>query len=340
VRHDVDRAHPANNVNNVNGAHDPDDADKVAGLRAGTEVGDVTDAALAAWPLPQHSVLDDKEQRGRVLVIAGSIDVPGAAILAGIAALHAGAGKLVVATPQAVAVPIATQLLEARVLGLDFTADAGLAGASRDALQEAVEQATVVVIGPGMHGDQARACMDVALRGPASTRMVVDAAALDTLRPALQAQRADGHADPPPRLLTPHAGEAAALLGMPRDEVVADPLRAARQLSARHGAWVALKGPTTVIVAPDGATAWRHVAECAGLGTSGSGDVLAGLIGGLAARGAGLDQAAVWGVALHARAGHRLTAGGAALGFLARELSAEVPFLMTEMGSPTDHHAD
>ena len=90
-----------------------------------------------------------------------------------------------------------------------------------------------------------------------------------------------------------------------KEAVSADPERHAREAAPRWNAVVALKGATTYIATPDG-DCWRHDSGQPGLGTSGSGDVLAGIIVGLAARGAPLAQAAVWGVALHARAGRAL----------------------------------
>jgi ADP-dependent NAD(P)H-hydrate dehydratase len=90
---------------------------------------------------------------------------------------------------------------------------------------------------------------------------------------------------------------------------------------------VALKGARTLIGTPDG-KCWEHRGGNSGLGVSGSGDTLAGIIGGLIARGAPLAQAAVWGVALHARAGEALAGKSGPIGYLARDLSAEVPRLM------------
>ena len=90
---------------------------------------------------------------------------------------------------------------------------------------------------------------------------------------------------------------------------------------------VVMKGATTFVVSPDGA-AWRHDGGVAGLGTSGSGDVLAGAIGGLLARGVPPVAAALWGVVLHAQAGRDLSAGGAPLGFLARELLDRLPLVL------------
>jgi NAD(P)H-hydrate repair Nnr-like enzyme with NAD(P)H-hydrate dehydratase domain len=119
----------------------------------------------------------------------------------------------------------------------------------------------------------------------------------------------------------------ATMLGVERDEVVADPravaLRAAREL----GAVVALKGPTSTIAAPDG-TLYEYRGGSVGLATSGSGDTLAGVVAGLAARGASPAQAAAWGVYLHGEAGNVLARTIGRVGFLARELLDEVPKLM------------
>jgi NAD(P)H-hydrate repair Nnr-like enzyme with NAD(P)H-hydrate dehydratase domain len=125
-------------------------------------------------------------------------------------------------------------------------------------------------------------------------------------------------------LFTPHAGEAARLLGVAKEEICGAPERFALLAAERWRSVVALKGSHTCVAHPDGRR-WSHHAHCPGLGTSGSGDVLAGIIAGLAARGASLVQAAAWGVAIHARAGQRLSRRVGVLGFLARELLAEIP---------------
>jgi hydroxyethylthiazole kinase-like uncharacterized protein yjeF len=128
-------------------------------------------------------------------------------------------------------------------------------------------------------------------------------------------------------ILTPHAGEMAHLTGAEKEQAQEEPHAMALRHAAQWNAVVALKGPTTCVAAAD-ARAWLHCAHAPGLGTSGSGDVLAGVIAGLLARGASPEQAAVWGVALHARAGQALAARSGSIGYLAGELSAEVPALM------------
>jgi len=128
-------------------------------------------------------------------------------------------------------------------------------------------------------------------------------------------------------ILTPHPGEMATLTGDDAAVVVERAAEIARSFAADRNAIVVLKGPTTHVAHPDGRL-WIHRGGVAGLGTSGSGDVLAGLIAGLAARGAEPEQAAVWGVWLHARAGARLSEQQGAVGFLAREIAAEIPGLL------------
>jgi ADP-dependent NAD(P)H-hydrate dehydratase len=107
------------------------------------------------------------------------------------------------------------------------------------------------------------------------------------------------------------------------------PERHALEAAARWNAFVALKGARTVIATPEGER-WQHEGGNIGLGTSGSGDVLAGVVAGLAARGATLAQAVCWGVALHARAGNQLAQRYGKLGYLARELPEFIPALMEQ----------
>jgi hydroxyethylthiazole kinase-like uncharacterized protein yjeF len=145
----------------------------------------------------------------------------------------------------------------------------------------------------------------------------------------------------PPVLLTPHAGEMAHLSGEAKDAVQADALVRAAQAARRWNATVALKGSTTVIASVgDDRPPWRHTGGNVGLATAGSGDVLAGLIAGFAARGASLEQAAAWGVVLHALAGERLAARLGGVGYLASELLDELPPLMAAVGADACTPAD
>lgn len=286
---------------------------------------DVDAALLAGWPLPQPDSDGDKETRGRTLVVAGSREMPGAAWLAAVAALRAGAGKLQVATAASVAPGLALRLPEARVIALPETAAGGLALSGLALLEPLLARTDAVVVGPGLQDEAATRIF---------VRRLIDAGATSEAVWVLDAEAmnvvADGQRFERPPLLTPHAGEMAHLTGADKPSVEADPERAAHDAARRWNAIVALKGAMTVIATPDGRT-WRHVGGHVGLATSGSGDTLAGIVAGLAARGAPLEQAAAWGVALHARAGLALAERVGALGYLASELPAEVPRLMERL---------
>ena len=290
----------------------------------------LTDAALRERPLPHPGERADKEARGQVLVIAGSREIPGAALLAATGALRAGAGKLAVATAASVAIPLAMALPEARVIGLEETAAGGLAVSGVAQLAELAPRLAAVVIGPGMLDEEATvAFVRALLPHLAGCTVVLDAYAMSVVL------QGGGTRLSPNVVLTPHAGEMAHLTGRPKDGLAADSLQAALTAAREWNACVALKGAETAVALPDG-TLWLHQGGDAGLATSGSGDTLAGFIGGLAARGVGALDAALWGIRLHALAGEALARRHGPLGYLARELAGEVPNVMHTLCSPPD----
>jgi ADP-dependent NAD(P)H-hydrate dehydratase len=291
----------------------------------------VDDALLRAWPLPMPSDEGDKEERGRLLVIGGSRQMPGAVILAATAAMRAGAGKLAIATGASVAQLVALAIPESRVIGLPETAEGGIAMAAAAALDSMKGRLDAVLIGPGMQ-DEPAICDFVHALLPMldGVTVILDAAAMGVVC----GDRADdGKGEGflgrygARVLLTPHAGEMAHLSGASKEDVAADAQGMALRMAQRWQATVALKGPVTNIATPDGRL-WKHEGGNVGLAASGSGDTLAGIVVGLAGRGAPLEQAGAWAVALHARAGDRLAERTGPLGFLTRDLAAEVPMLM------------
>lgn len=283
----------------------------------------ITAALLRGWPLPDPGEGESKEDRGRVLAIGGSAQVPGAVLLAGLAALRAGAGKLQVGTAATAALPLAIAMPEAKVMGLPATRAGAIRELGREAA-EAARSAGAVLVGPGMDRSAATRRVATAVLAAACCPVVLDAGALDpAVVPALRRRARAGGAT----ILTPHAGEMAGLLGIEERAIAADAQSIARDHAQAWGVVLALKGPTTHVAAPDG-RAWVNTAGCAGLGTSGSGDVLAGIVAGLVARGADAAQAATWGVYLHARAGARLSRRLGLVGFLAREIGDEIPALL------------
>ena len=294
--------------------------------RARTRTRLIAPALLRRMPLPSPDDDGDKDARGRVLVIGGSTQVPGAILLAGVAALRAGAGKLQLATTRKSAVALGIAVPEALVVALPATR-AGEIGGTRSAakLDELVTSAHAVLLGPGMTDVRSTHALLTAIipRLDAEAILVLDAAGLLALRDDDGALASLGGRV----VLTPHAGEMATLLGVDKAEVEADPETMAREAARRFGATVALKGPESWITDP-GRTLYHYVGGSVGLATSGSGDTLAGIVAGVTARGAGATLGAIWGVYLHGAAGRVLSRRIGRIGFLARELLDEIPGVM------------
>ena len=284
----------------------------------------MTPAVLRRLPLPEADGVYGKESRGTVLVVGGSQQIPGAVILAATSALRAGAGKLQIATARSVAHAVAVTVPEACVVGLRQGRRGELAPGACRVLHSRLAACNALLVGPGMMDGSA--CVELVRRcvrlngGPT---LIVDAAPLA----AFAGRRRLGGTNAPGIVLTPHAGEMAALWGIDKEAVLAAPLAIAREAAARLGAVVVLKGACTYVAAPDG-TAFHNTAGNDGLGTSGSGDTLCGIIAGLCARGADPLRASVWGVYLHACAGDVLARRSGRDGLLARDLSAEIPPLL------------
>ncbi|MFF3584172.1 NAD(P)H-hydrate dehydratase [Streptomyces mirabilis] len=251
--------------------------------------------ADVAVRLPVPGAESDKYRRGVVGIAAGSARYPGAAVLAVSGALRGGAGAVRYVGPAADAV--ISRFPETLV------SDQGPARAGR---------VQAWVVGPGV-GDDASAVAQVL---EADVPVLVDA---DGLR---LADRSAVRARTAPTLMTPHAGEAAALLGVSRESVEAARLASARELALRYGATVLLKGSTTLVADPGGGAVRVNPTGTAWLATAGSGDVLSGLAGSLLAAGLSALDAGSVGAYLHGLAG-RLAADGAPLG--AHDVAAAIP---------------
>jgi ADP-dependent NAD(P)H-hydrate dehydratase len=286
--------------------------------------GEITPEHLKSVPLPLPPKDGDKEQRGLVFVIAGSVSVPGAALLAATATLRAGAGKLQVGTCRSFATQLGLALPEALVIGLPETTAGEIHPEAAALLTERITRCDAVLVGPGiLDEDGCSHLLDNILDCEPGTAIVLDAGALAGLgtKAALLA-RHKGRV-----VITPHAGEMANLLGVGKDDIIREPARIAAKAASQFQCVVALKGARTHIADADEA-GWIYQDGNPGLATSGSGDTLAGIIAGLLARGVGPVEATQWGVYLHGEAGNRLARSRGPLGFLARELLDEIPAIM------------
>jgi ADP-dependent NAD(P)H-hydrate dehydratase len=280
---------------------------------------------LRSHPLQTHQATD-KHGRGRVLVVGGNVDLPGATVLAGLGVLRAGAGVLRIATCQINAPHVAAAMPEAMVVGLKENSDGEIAAENIRRLIDLASTSDVVLIGPGMvHEASVGQLCSTLMSHVDGPHFVLDAAAFTVLRcidlPNNKRGRMVG---------TPHAGEMAKYLQRDRDDVEENPLAAAREASSRLGAVIAMKGASTFVVAPGGESLLNEHGSI-GLATSGSGDTLAGILAGLLARGTAPFVATAWAVYLHAEAGQRIADRIGRLGLLARELPEEIPRIMKEL---------
>ncbi len=282
----------------------------------------VDKAWLKANPLPAIGLGLDKEDRGRVLVVGGSVLVPGAAAITGEAALRAGAGKVQIGTPEETASMIGVATPEFAVIALPTDEEGELSEAAGGRLRRHASDCDTLVLGPGMTCRPHTADLVRELVGalPAVATTLLDAGAISALRDcgALLRDREAGS------IITPHHGELASLLDIEKDQVAGDPAAAALRAATEFGAIVVLKAAGTFIADGAGGT-MRYSSVAPGLGTAGSGDVLAGVIGGLLARGAEPWAAAGWGVWLHGEAGRMAGEEVGTLGYLATEVMRLIP---------------
>ena len=278
----------------------------------------LTRDVLDRHPLPP--VIDGgKESKGRLLIVAGSRDVPGAALFAATAAMRAGAGKLRIATVESAALPLAVAMPEAMVFGLAEEDDGGFSAAAVTRIADVAREVDAVVAGPGVKTSKiCKRLADALLESNAA--LAFDVALLETMEPVK-------HDRARPPVLLPNADELAALLDCRPKTVEDDPIGCGVRAAELYRSFVLVKGVTSHVVTPAGKS-WTYDGGAPGLGVSGSGDILAGIVGGLLARGAEPLDALLWAVWLHGAAGARLAKSVGPIGFLAREIAGEIPALL------------
>lgn len=273
----------------------------------------VTDGDVAML-VPPRAADVHKGRSGHVLVVAGSPGKTGAALLSGLGALHGGAGLVTLASRAASA-------LDGKVIELMTMPASGPA-----AVLAALESKASGVVGPGLGVDDEGAELALALAREAEVPLVLDADALTALAPKGGGALRDARG---PRVLTPHPGEAARLLGVSVPAVQRDRFAAALGLAERSGHVTVLKGAGTVVAQPSGEL--RVIASgTPALGVAGTGDVLAGLIAALLGSGLGPFEAAFVGAHWHGRAGE-LAAGETDRGLRARDVARLLPSALARL---------
>jgi NAD(P)H-hydrate epimerase len=274
--------------------------------------------------LPTREAETHKRAAGVAVVIGGSRLMTGAVCLAAEAAYRSGAGLVTVAVPEGILPVVQTRLRETTFIPLPETSE-GTVAASIERLEEGLEAADAVAIGPGMTTQEETAAYVRTLVRSCPVPVVVDADALNAFT-GRAGELADRRSD---AVLTPHAGEFARLAGIPAREVGADRVGHARKLAADTGATVLLKGSRTVVAEPEGRV---RVNPTGGpfLATGGTGDVLTGMIAGLLAQGLAPGDAAACAAYVHGVAG-RSAADGAGEGTTAGDVLDHVARAFAEV---------
>ncbi len=252
--------------------------------------------------LPERPLDAHKSTFGVVMVIAGSIHYSGAVVLAGEAAFRSGAGWVSLAVPEPLHATLAGTFIEATWLPLPHH-HGWISEDAKEIVFDNLDRVTTMVLGPGLGmNDTTKKFISLLLEEGEGKLpdMVIDADGLKLI-----AEIPGWHKKLPATVvLTPHPGEMAVLTGDSINEIVENRLARAESYAQKWGHVVVLKGAFTVIASPTGQTAIIPVATPA-LARAGTGDVLAGLIGGLRAQGLEAYEAAVTGAWIHARAGLR-----------------------------------
>ena len=315
-------------------------------LAADVSLEMATAGQIRAW-LPERPASAHKGTFGRALLVAGSVNYVGAAVLAGAGAKRVGAGLVTMALPMPIQPAVAAHLAEATYLLLPHDMGVISSGAVK-VLRENLADYDALLLGPGLTQEKETAAFVHAFLGiqpperkgrlgfvatsqaeeevrPELPPLVIDADGLNALAKAETWWRAL----PSDTVLTPHPGEMARLMGgeTAARDVQADREGVARRKAAEWGVVLVLKGALTVVAAPDGRVMVVPFAN-AGLATAGSGDVLAGAIVGLRAQGMAAFEAAVAGAYLHGLAGGIARTDLGDMGLVAGDLPLRLPLAL------------
>ncbi len=270
--------------------------------------------------LPGRKTDSNKGSYGKVLIVAGSKGMTGAASLAATACLRSGAGLVYLAGPASLVPVFSTLVAEAVVIPMEDGGKGVLSAECIEEIKKRIDSVDAVAVGPGLTvcNDTLRVVEEII--GTASVPVVIDADGLNSISRDINMLKKLKA----PAVITPHPGEMARLTGKTIDEIQGDRINTAADFAAKWNVTVVLKGARTITAAPDGRVFINPTGN-SGLATAGTGDVLAGIIAGLLAQGLETVDAARAGVYVHGLAGDIAAREKGEHGVIARDVAATVP---------------
>ena len=287
---------------------------------------EISPKLLERFPLPSYAPDADKKTRGKLLVIAGSRRLPGAALLVARAALRTGCGNVRIAAPESIAIHLGFALPELMVVPLAETRDGSISPIAIPTIERQYDACDAAVIGPGIDETAETDAFARHVVETAPLPLVVDAQAILAL-PSGEPIQAKS-----PRLYTHHLEEMAHLTGRTEKQIDQNREAAVRDFARSTRAVIALKGRHTIIAGPR-AQLFLNTAGSRALGTAGSGDTLAGIAGSLLAQGLEPISAAIWAVHLHALAGEATAQERGEDGPLASDFIEHLPAMIRMLRS-------
>lgn len=280
----------------------------------------ITTKEIVKSLLPFRATYSHKGSFGKVLILAGSVGMTGAAYLASEAAIRSGAGIVVLGIPRSLNQIMEVKLTEVMTLPLAETEKQSLGEEAEETISKLMKNYSVLGIGPGISRQAETQRLVRKIIEKSNIPLVVDADAIYALSedPTIL-KKTKTHL-----VITPHPGEIAKLINKDVDYILNNQLDITREIAQKYGIVVVLKGARTIIANKEGET-YINVGDNSGMATGGSGDVLTGIICSLIAQGADNFSAAITGVYIHSLAGNLARDIKGERGMIAGDILSQVP---------------
>ncbi len=270
---------------------------------------------------PERKETANKGSFGHLLVISGSRNMLGAPVLAAEAALRSGAGLVTVAFPEGGYIPLATKLTEALLMPLPENENGTLSSSAASKLIPIPDKFDGIVIGPGMGVNSDTEAVLKAVLENSKVPVIIDADGINIIAKNIDILKSAKCNI----VLTPHPKEMSRLVGLPTEIIQSDRVSTARKLSEEKGVYLVLKGSNTVVTEPDSKRTYVNASGNNGLAKGGSGDVLAGLIGGFAVQDFSLINAVTAAVYIHGHTADIVAENLSKTGMLPSDVIRELP---------------